>query len=1165
MAPRLGDGSALLLPTPLIIQADMPGVGVNAILSFGVKPSRKEQVAEGLLRLLRSLADEYEEDLQNFDFEASQAVLEHLKRKAMDELETWRGQLRLVEEWKSKVDGRDNQMNKMREDYFKELQHLREQVYQKTKAEKENKVFQPSYALHFDPSEYLVDDEVAMRVREKAVLMEQEFSNRIGEVEHRYRARVDSLTQQLMASRLKVTRMEMLMEKVLKDNGFEDVEEAQKELGEVDVQEETVMQSIESETTKAEDAAVKKLTQEALAEKDTSDDSIVAEAVDGKSSKSHGRRRSSALISIEESGELKFDADLQLGDDEDDDGLSDGSGDSRSSLDSSVSHGSGMSKNSNTSSSKMAKLLGVASAVKKASRRFRGKGKTDKSKEQSSNADFAECVRVDVGVDALPYTASFGPKVSMHTRAVQSQIDGRMLDKALDFFDKTAEHNWNLLAGITCDSDSDTEAGSVGLNNFEQECSNTFPLPCLMYAASLRDRMGTANRFELGDTSRAKLDRPVTLDLQQALSDLKREQAEKTGMTELERLRPRRTHTIDVFGAIDWRHHFIGGGKHVIQADMQDRLSLKTFGSELEATSQVKLSKTSQFKGHLPALRRVQPAAKEDFGVQVAMISVAMISPFEHWFPADVDPHEIQFQQVMDMTNEILDRLPYLRQRAEKLAAEAKGDSNREEEVLSALRNLNLIAPATPKPVVPMYAIAASDAPTPRRLSAGLTLDGVLARHGIVMDSQKPGHGLDGGKSPELADDGDRLLSDKRRHTFGGRNNRGMGNRKLTIVKPASFIPSRSPHSSGNTDSSPKTPSTPNEPEARGKSQKAMRFADNILETAKIRRLPKAMANEDSTQVSRLADAPLSPHLDPGWSGCGPQQEFMQLGVPAQRDYLDDKKPDPQKDNRATPPRRVSASSITFDGENAKAEPNRGARLDSFVSNDRQSFPDDRQSFNRTSFSSQVSHRPSFKRAHPGSRKNTRSLALESPRQTYDSFRSGRGSYDDGRGTVFSGTDETNFGSEDGVDCLDMDDLMGEIPGDACYTRPNRKDMLHSSGGHIGTAGSSIGSDLSDVGTMSVGSVGLMSGSVASVGIMPGSAPSMNTSRRESDVSLELPGIAGATPRFAQMADDDPSLPQTRFGKFAGTASNLIHKAPSRLRALAATKKKEDAKRPEAR
>jgi len=244
------------LSTTLLIKVELPGCGLNAHLSFSVRPSRTDQVADGVVRLLHSLCDEYQDDFEHLDLEGSQWQVEMVQRKAMEELEKWKAELQKAEEWKIKIERAKTEMNKMRDMHFKELLHLREQVYQKSKAEKDNRPFVPTYATFFDPSDFAIDDEVGDRVKEKVSFLQQEFDDKSHKIEMKFRARLDSLNTQLMTTKMLVSRKEKLLEKVMSKHGYADEDHVQGELGAVrSPSKEKLQRSIDKRTFRAENEA----------------------------------------------------------------------------------------------------------------------------------------------------------------------------------------------------------------------------------------------------------------------------------------------------------------------------------------------------------------------------------------------------------------------------------------------------------------------------------------------------------------------------------------------------------------------------------------------------------------------------------------------------------------------------------------------------------------------------------------------------------------------------------------------------------------------------------------------------------------------------------------------------------------------------------------------
>jgi len=78
----------------------------------------------------------------------------------------------------------------------------------------------------------------------------------------------------------------------------------------------------------------------------------------------------------------------------------------------------------------------------------------------------------DSGTDPMPYQEAFR-KVTLLSQACQSTIDAKLLDKALEYFDKAAENTWNELAGITS-NDSLSGGSRDGLETADLDNHSNF-------------------------------------------------------------------------------------------------------------------------------------------------------------------------------------------------------------------------------------------------------------------------------------------------------------------------------------------------------------------------------------------------------------------------------------------------------------------------------------------------------------------------------------------------------------------------------------------------------------------------------------------------------------------------------------------------------------------
>lgn len=207
-----GDIKDLAKPT-LILSVEVPALGLMAQCSFAVRSSRLQALYEGVSGMFTEFCRVYEDDFIGTERDAFCHKLEALRKSCKAELDVWQGSLKSAVDCRLKADRISGQLNKMRDAYFKELFHLREQVYQKNKAEQEGTVFQPNYALLFDPSDFAAEDEVTKIVADKVNCVKQEFETKLSEMEAKYQDRVRQLRDQLKAKQMLLCRKQRLLDK----------------------------------------------------------------------------------------------------------------------------------------------------------------------------------------------------------------------------------------------------------------------------------------------------------------------------------------------------------------------------------------------------------------------------------------------------------------------------------------------------------------------------------------------------------------------------------------------------------------------------------------------------------------------------------------------------------------------------------------------------------------------------------------------------------------------------------------------------------------------------------------------------------------------------------------------------------------------------------------
>lgn len=178
-----------------LIMVELPAVGFRQHLKWTVKRSNLERISGVVADTLADLAQEMDNDLLHKDGDESELMMDHLRKIALSQLASWEVKLTEAAEIKGKGERSVLHLRTMREAYFKELNMYKEQIHLKTKAEAENKEFEPNHTTYFDPTEYVADDELSTLLKQKVTLMEHEHKLKSRELYEK----IDSLTEQIKA------------------------------------------------------------------------------------------------------------------------------------------------------------------------------------------------------------------------------------------------------------------------------------------------------------------------------------------------------------------------------------------------------------------------------------------------------------------------------------------------------------------------------------------------------------------------------------------------------------------------------------------------------------------------------------------------------------------------------------------------------------------------------------------------------------------------------------------------------------------------------------------------------------------------------------------------------------------------------------------------------
>eukprot|EP00931_Biecheleriopsis_adriatica_P096966 TRINITY_DN7071_c0_g1_i4.p1 TRINITY_DN7071_c0_g1~~TRINITY_DN7071_c0_g1_i4.p1 ORF type:complete len:1365 (-),score=275.22 TRINITY_DN7071_c0_g1_i4:119-4213(-) len=211
--------------TVLLMSVEVPAMKLCTQATFALKPSSLQGVYDCVVDLLHTVAEERSDDFLGLDMDSNLRKLETVRKRCIAQVDELVAEVKLVQEWKDKVKRAGDTMNRMRDAYYRELFHLREQVYQKKKADEDKQEFHPTYSLHFDPSEYTMEDQVAKLVSEKTALMKQELETKAKQIEAKNFARLQAVNQQLATVKMVLARKEKFIAQMASKNEADDNED----------------------------------------------------------------------------------------------------------------------------------------------------------------------------------------------------------------------------------------------------------------------------------------------------------------------------------------------------------------------------------------------------------------------------------------------------------------------------------------------------------------------------------------------------------------------------------------------------------------------------------------------------------------------------------------------------------------------------------------------------------------------------------------------------------------------------------------------------------------------------------------------------------------------------------------------------------------------------
>lgn len=137
----------------------------------------------------------------------SEVDLHRFRQAALSRLRLWESKVDAASEAKLRGEKAIAHMASMREAYFKELNHLREQLYRKNKAEEKGQVYRPEDVIHFDPTMFTVDCATKKLLHDTVQLVKHEYEIKLENL----MAHIESTNEKLRTTKLHLTVKEKLL------------------------------------------------------------------------------------------------------------------------------------------------------------------------------------------------------------------------------------------------------------------------------------------------------------------------------------------------------------------------------------------------------------------------------------------------------------------------------------------------------------------------------------------------------------------------------------------------------------------------------------------------------------------------------------------------------------------------------------------------------------------------------------------------------------------------------------------------------------------------------------------------------------------------------------------------------------------------------------------
>mmetsp|Transcript_19575 Transcript_19575/g.33938 ORF Transcript_19575/g.33938 Transcript_19575/m.33938 type:complete len:602 (-) Transcript_19575:14-1819(-) len=208
----------------IIVSFAIPAFKLDEQVSLSLHMTgSEEQILDSVMHLVHDcLADLSHDQRLKVELcaDSTEAKLKAIRGQAFKGLEEWTRRLTEAKELNIKAENAKKQLNSMRDAYFKELQHLREQLRQQEAMHRKGVHYEWVDLQLFEPTDYCFDDMTSTILKQKVELLRQEIQAKQDRLLRQCQTKNEHLTDKLHTAHMLLERKDALLNKLMEKHGY---------------------------------------------------------------------------------------------------------------------------------------------------------------------------------------------------------------------------------------------------------------------------------------------------------------------------------------------------------------------------------------------------------------------------------------------------------------------------------------------------------------------------------------------------------------------------------------------------------------------------------------------------------------------------------------------------------------------------------------------------------------------------------------------------------------------------------------------------------------------------------------------------------------------------------------------------------------------------------